>query len=69
MGKVFHIGHGNTNDDESWSAPHLKDKVIEYALPESIIGSSLGKRPCLLTNSAGQYEAYHVEQLGKTRMC
>lgn len=35
MGKVFHIGHGNTNDESSWSVPHHKDKVIEYLLPES----------------------------------
>lgn len=35
MGKVFHIGHGNTNDDASWSIPHHKEKVIEYILPES----------------------------------
>lgn len=35
MGKVFHIGHGNTDDKASWSIPHYKDKVIEYILPES----------------------------------
>lgn len=35
MGKVFHIGHGNTNDDVSWSVPHREDKVIEYLVPES----------------------------------
>ncbi|MEM6631381.1 MAG: sulfatase [Bacteroidota bacterium] len=35
MGKVFHIGHGNTNDERSWSIPHHKEKVIEYLLPES----------------------------------
>jgi iduronate 2-sulfatase len=35
MGKVFHIGHGNTNDEASWSIPHHKEKVIEYLLPES----------------------------------
>jgi len=35
MGKVFHIGHGNTNDDASWSVPHHPDKVIDYVLPES----------------------------------
>jgi len=35
MGKVFHIGHGNTNDEASWSIPHHKEKVIEYVLPES----------------------------------
>lgn len=38
MGKVFHIGHGNTNDDASWSIPHHKEKVIEYILPESTKG-------------------------------
>ena len=35
MGKVYHIGHGNTNDDASWSIPHHKEKVIEYLLPGS----------------------------------
>lgn len=35
MGKVFHIGHGNTNDEASWSIPHYKEKVIEYLVPES----------------------------------
>lgn len=35
MGKVFHVGHGNTDDAASWSIPHHKDKVIEYLLPES----------------------------------
>ena len=35
MGKVYHIGHGNTNDEASWSIPHHKDKVIEYVEPES----------------------------------
>lgn len=23
IGKVFHVGHGNTNDKASWSIPHL----------------------------------------------
>ncbi|MBD0825179.1 sulfatase [Aestuariibaculum marinum] len=35
MGKVFHIGHGNTNDEASWSIPHFKEKVIEYVDPNS----------------------------------
>ncbi|WP_211324119.1 sulfatase [Echinicola strongylocentroti] len=38
MGKVFHIGHGNTNDAASWSIPHWKEKVIEYVDPESTNG-------------------------------
>lgn len=35
MGKVFHIGHGNTDDKQSWSIPHFKEKVIEYIVPGS----------------------------------
>ena len=35
MGKVYHIGHGNTGDAASWSVPHHKEKVIEYLLEES----------------------------------
>jgi iduronate 2-sulfatase len=35
IGKIFHVGHGNTNDEASWSIPHHKEKVIEYILPES----------------------------------
>ncbi len=35
IGKVFHIGHGNTDDKSSWSVPSHKEKVIEYILPES----------------------------------
>lgn len=30
IGKIFHVGHGNTNDEASWSIPHHKEKVIEY---------------------------------------
>lgn len=35
IGKVFHVGHGNLNDEASWSIPHFKEKVIEYLLPQS----------------------------------
>lgn len=50
MGKVFHIGHGNLNDDASWSIPHHKDKVIEYVLPESTQGGKLTREESLFTN-------------------
>lgn len=30
IGKVFHVGHNNYNDEQSWSYPHYHDKVIEY---------------------------------------
>ena len=35
IGKVYHVGHGNTNDEASWSIPHFKEKVIDYILPSS----------------------------------
>jgi|694.fasta_scaffold117954_3 iduronate 2-sulfatase len=35
MGKIFHVGHGNTNDETSWSVPYFRGKVVDYALPEN----------------------------------
>lgn len=35
MGKVFHIGHDTYDDELSWSVPHHKELVIEYADPAS----------------------------------
>ncbi|MDD7885393.1 sulfatase [Flavivirga sp. 57AJ16] len=52
MGKVFHIGHGNTNDEASWSIPHHKEKVIEYLLPESTNGK--------LTREEAYFENSHM---------
>lgn len=50
MGKVFHIGHGNDNDEASWSVPHHKEKVIEYLLPEST-GGQLTREEAYFQNS------------------
>ncbi len=50
MGKVFHIGHGNTNDEASWSVPHREDKVIEYLVPESN-NRELTREEALFNNS------------------
>lgn len=33
LGKILHVGHGNTNDDASWSVPHHAEKVVEYVDP------------------------------------
>ena len=41
MGKIFHIGHGNEGDPESFSVPHFHDKVIEYLDPASTEGGCL----------------------------
>jgi iduronate 2-sulfatase len=50
LGKVFHIGHGNQGDPNSFSVPHLKDKVIEYLEPASTDGGKLTREEALFTN-------------------
>lgn len=35
VGKIYHTGHGNTNDDASWSVPAIPDKVVEYLDPKN----------------------------------
>ncbi len=57
MGKVYHIGHGNTNDEASWSIPHHKEKVIEYVLPEST-GGKLTREEAFFTN----YKLHHAKE-------
>ncbi len=50
LGKVFHVGHGNLGDPDSFSVPHFKDKVIEYLDPESTDGGKLTREEALFTN-------------------
>jgi iduronate 2-sulfatase len=49
IGKVFHIGHGNINDERSWSVPFQPDKVIDYVLPEST-GGELTREEAFFSN-------------------
>ncbi|HVJ69142.1 MAG TPA: sulfatase-like hydrolase/transferase, partial [Caulifigura sp.] len=49
LGKVFHIGHGNNGDPESFSVPHFHDKVIEYADPASTPGGQLTREEAYFT--------------------
>jgi iduronate 2-sulfatase len=49
IGKVFHIGHGNVNDVQSWSVPFQPDKVIDYVLPEST-GGKLTREEAYFSN-------------------
>ncbi len=47
LGKIFHVGHGNIDDADSWSVPSWRPKGGGYALKESIEGardSKLGPR-------------------------
>ncbi len=50
LGKVFHIGHGNEGDPQSFSIPHFKDKVIEYLDPASTDGGKLTREEALFSN-------------------
>lgn len=50
IGKVFHVGHGNQNDEASWSIPHHPEKVIEYLLPEST-GRALTREEAFFENT------------------
>lgn len=50
LGKVFHIGHGNLGDPDSFSTPHFHDKVIEYLTPASTEGGKLTREEAYFTN-------------------
>jgi iduronate 2-sulfatase len=50
LGKIFHVGHGNVNDEVSWSVPSWNGKVIEYVLPESGAASGLTREEALFAN-------------------
>jgi iduronate 2-sulfatase len=50
LGKVFHIGHGNQGDPESFEVPHFHDKVIEYLDPASSEGGKLTREEAYFTN-------------------
>jgi iduronate 2-sulfatase len=50
LGKVFHIGHGNHGDPDSFSVPHFHDKVIEYLDPDSTDGGQLTREEAFFTN-------------------
>ncbi len=50
LGKVFHIGHGNLGDPDSFSVPHFKEKVIEYVDPASKPNGELTREEAMFTN-------------------
>lgn len=50
LGKVFHIGHGNLGDPDSFSVPHFPDKVIEYLETRSTDGGKLTREEALFSN-------------------
>ena len=50
LGKIFHIGHGNEGDPQSFMVPHFHDKVIEYLDPASTQGGKLTREEAMFTN-------------------
>jgi iduronate 2-sulfatase len=62
MGKIFHVGHGNSEDPRSWSVPHFQAKSIGYALKENQAESREGalfdnKNPANLPKGAAYEKA------------
>lgn len=54
LGKIFHIGHGNPGDLQSFDVPHFADKVVEYVLPESTEGGKLTREEGYFTNQGNR---------------
>ena len=50
LGKVFHVGHGNEGDPQSFVVPHFGDRVIEYLDPASTSGGQLTREEAYFTN-------------------
>jgi len=50
VGKLFHTGHGNHDDDASWSVPTHKEKVVEYLDPRNSAGGQLTREEAFFTN-------------------
>ena len=51
IGKIFHVGHGNSEDPVSWSVPHMHEKVIDYALPQSATTNQITREEAYFSNT------------------
>lgn len=51
LGKIMHVGHGNHEDDASWSVPHFQAKTVGYALPEN--REKLTREGAMFANQGG----------------
>jgi iduronate 2-sulfatase len=50
LGKIFHVGHGNVDDEASWSVPSYKATVVGYALKENMAPKGLTREEALFSN-------------------
>jgi iduronate 2-sulfatase len=53
MGKIFHHGHGNHEDDASWSVPYFRAEVVHYALKEHADANKNSREAALFNNVGG----------------
>ena len=52
IGKVFHVGHGSTDDEASWTSPAWRESPVDYALTAST-GGVLTREEALFNNWTG----------------
>jgi iduronate 2-sulfatase len=50
IGKILHTGHGNKDDDASWTLPAIKEKVVEYLAPANSANGQLTREEAFFTN-------------------
>ncbi len=50
IGKILHTGHGNHDDNASWSVPPVHDKIIEYLDPKNSAGGQLTREEAYFSN-------------------
>jgi iduronate 2-sulfatase len=53
MGKIFHTGHGNVEDEKSWSVPFWKANVVSYASKEANDKKKQTREAALFANVPG----------------
>ena len=50
IGKILHTGHGNHDDEASWSVPAVQEKVVEYLDPKNSANGRLTREEAFFTN-------------------
>ena len=50
IGKILHTGHGNHDDNASWSVPPMHEKVVEYLIPSNSANGQLTREEAFFTN-------------------
>lgn len=66
LGKILHTGHGNKEDDASWSEPHWRPKAAQYQLAASTASmrdSGNGPRGTATESANVEDEAYSDGQI------